>query len=482
MLTNIYYLIQIIKHKKKLAYDRKHKTNSKFIPFCGNSVVVYFLLVIVDLLMILNLCGFEVIYDGVNLTDKVNILKPSNISNIKEVTYYRSNLDKRETDEYISYLKTTIEEDSIYLKGLTEEQRIELAHFHDCYLKGQNKADFLFDLSEEEFNQIERLFKYEYPDVEMGMYVLNYSDYVRILPWLDKNSIENYDELSQEKKESLREKKLSEIRNRTKILNEEVNRIVKETEGMSDLEAEKYFFDYLACNVVYNKDATYNQDAYGALIEKQCVCNGFAKAFELLMDARGIPCNLIGGLAASNYDEQSSGNHAWNIVNLGEGYLGVDPTWSNELFLTKDESKPQANKYPQYYTFNMPLKDTQFAEEHIPFERVNDAGEQIDDEDSAELKVYEEYINNNLCLNYDYTYFAQNGLIAYNANDIYRNVLDGYNAQRKGILPYTQCLFLQDAKGLGNANYISSVMRGLGFNNGFMYSIDGDEIAFKINW
>ena len=55
--------------------------------------------------------------------------------------------------------------------------------------------------------------------------------------------------------------------------------------------------------------------AYGALVNKEAVCEGYAKAYKLLMDAMGIPCDVV-------INEE----HAWNVVCLeGKWYL-VDVT------------------------------------------------------------------------------------------------------------------------------------------------------------
>lgn len=89
--------------------------------------------------------------------------------------------------------------------------------------------------------------------------------------------------------------------------------------------------NYLALTVKYflNMDAaalekSYQQSAYGALIRKKCVCQGYAEAFKRLMDAGGVPCQVVlGQIKGATY------YHAWNIVRLNGGMDGyhVDVTW-----------------------------------------------------------------------------------------------------------------------------------------------------------
>ena len=57
------------------------------------------------------------------------------------------------------------------------------------------------------------------------------------------------------------------------------------------------------------------QTAYGALVNKEAVCEGYAKAYKLLLNAMGIECDVV-----------INAEHAWNVVQLeGKWYL-VDVT------------------------------------------------------------------------------------------------------------------------------------------------------------
>lgn len=89
----------------------------------------------------------------------------------------------------------------------------------------------------------------------------------------------------------------------------------------------KFAYDYLINNATYDYQERDNSgsnqrahSAYGALIDKLCVCDGYSEAFYLLMEAYGIPCNIV-----------VNENHAWNEVMLdGKWYL-IDVT--NKMFL-----------------------------------------------------------------------------------------------------------------------------------------------------
>lgn len=76
-------------------------------------------------------------------------------------------------------------------------------------------------------------------------------------------------------------------------------------------------YDYLCGKAVYNNDADSYEahSAYGALVSGKAVCEGYAKAYKLLLDNMGI----------SNYIAINS-THAWNVVMYkGEWYF-IDVT------------------------------------------------------------------------------------------------------------------------------------------------------------
>ena len=49
--------------------------------------------------------------------------------------------------------------------------------------------------------------------------------------------------------------------------------------------------------------------AYGALVLKKAVCNGYAEGMKLLCDLSGVTCKMISGTADGE-------KHAWNLISL----------------------------------------------------------------------------------------------------------------------------------------------------------------------
>lgn len=90
----------------------------------------------------------------------------------------------------------------------------------------------------------------------------------------------------------------------------------------SDYEKELAVHNYLEQNIVYTNGSGNVFNEYGALIDGRCVCDGYAKAFDLLMLLLGIDCYRVTGTA-------DGGNHAWNKVKLGGQWYNVDVTWDD---------------------------------------------------------------------------------------------------------------------------------------------------------
>ena len=84
-----------------------------------------------------------------------------------------------------------------------------------------------------------------------------------------------------------------------------------DTEGFNESQKDKYDAKY---------DYTYT--AYGCLFNNKCVCEGYAKAFKLILDTLGIECVYAAGTGDGEL-------HAWNAILLDGDYYWVDVTWDD---------------------------------------------------------------------------------------------------------------------------------------------------------
>ena len=116
-------------------------------------------------------------------------------------------------------------------------------------------------------------------------------------------------------------------------MKEELETAVDEAASQVDRSLEDYqqaliVHDYLVQNCEYDKerlDANNVPDvshtAYGSLVNKIAVCDGYADAFAYIMEDRlGIACEVV----SSN--EMA---HAWNMIEIGGEWYHVDATWDD---------------------------------------------------------------------------------------------------------------------------------------------------------
>ena len=105
---------------------------------------------------------------------------------------------------------------------------------------------------------------------------------------------------------------------------------------MSDFEKEVAIHDWLCQNVVYDNTVTDYEKiaenkrenpspwtAYGAIVNRVAVCEGYSKAFQLLMYCVGINSNLVCGSVTDGSP------HMWNTVMLDNDWYYVDVLWDD---------------------------------------------------------------------------------------------------------------------------------------------------------
>lgn len=98
--------------------------------------------------------------------------------------------------------------------------------------------------------------------------------------------------------------------------------------GMTDYEKELYLHDKLAKRVTY-VSGTNAHNAYGALVEGLAVCEGYAEAFQYLLQRAGIQSFIIEG-ASKPPQGGAQIPHAWNAVKIGGKFYQVDVTWDDQ--------------------------------------------------------------------------------------------------------------------------------------------------------
>ena len=91
--------------------------------------------------------------------------------------------------------------------------------------------------------------------------------------------------------------------------------------------------DYLINTIEYETTISKNNiyNIYGALVQNESVCEGYAKAFKYLLDELQIPCVMVIGQATNSKGETE--NHAWNYVQINGNWYAVDTTWDDPVII-----------------------------------------------------------------------------------------------------------------------------------------------------
>lgn len=123
---------------------------------------------------------------------------------------------------------------------------------------------------------------------------------------------------------------ISELKKLHRKAEEKADKVISSiiTPTMTGLEKVKAIHDYIILNCEYDY-ANYLADtlpyetrlAYGVLIDKKAVCQGYSAAFNLLAERAGLRSVAIGG-----YAPNSNVRHSWNMVLVNGQIYFVDTT------------------------------------------------------------------------------------------------------------------------------------------------------------
>ena len=125
---------------------------------------------------------------------------------------------------------------------------------------------------------------------------------------------------------------LPDCKSKIPAFQEKLEDVIAYVESFSDpMEQALAAHDYLMTCCAYNWDTAANNNApsstesyvysaYGALVDEDAVCQGYALAYKLILNEVGIPCVTV---------SSSAMNHMWNLVQLDNKWYHVDVTWDD---------------------------------------------------------------------------------------------------------------------------------------------------------
>lgn len=191
-----------------------------------------------------------------------------------------------------------------------------------CLRNKQSKIDiFKYGVSIDDFPQVYRSAIFTNPDIfYVDAATFNYDH--------DKNKIIYYvyPEYIVNKKE---------ISDYIDKFDKAVNDFLKEVDNrQSDLEKALTIHDKIICDCEYTSGEGIVYTAYGALVNGEAVCEGYARAYSYLLYKAGISNKCI---------DNGSEYHCWNLVHLGKNWYHVD--------LTDDDPMPDTCGYVSHEYF-----------------------------------------------------------------------------------------------------------------------------------
>lgn len=113
---------------------------------------------------------------------------------------------------------------------------------------------------------------------------------------------------------------------------EKVAEILSETdENMSDVDKLKIFHDKIIFGCRYETEGRYVGTPFGALVDGNALCEGYARAMAILCNKAGIE-NMIA--TGTQYNTDSDGNtteeaHMWNMIKVDGEWYNMDVTWDD---------------------------------------------------------------------------------------------------------------------------------------------------------
>lgn len=113
---------------------------------------------------------------------------------------------------------------------------------------------------------------------------------------------------------------------------EQIKVMAESLKSNSDYSTMRKVHDYLAKTVKYNPRVKSGESVYrindhnviGPLFEKMAVCEGIARAYQVLLKHLDIECTYMSGYVNTS---QARGYHAWNLVKYNGQIKKVDVTW-----------------------------------------------------------------------------------------------------------------------------------------------------------
>lgn len=111
----------------------------------------------------------------------------------------------------------------------------------------------------------------------------------------------------------------------------EADKLLAQIDKGTEYEKILMVHDYLVNSCSFDESLEKNNiyNLYGAIVNKEAVCEGYTKAFKYFMDKIGVECIMVIGTATNS--ENITQSHAWNYVKLNNIWYAIDVTWDDPI-------------------------------------------------------------------------------------------------------------------------------------------------------
>lgn len=167
-----------------------------------------------------------------------------------------------------------------------------------------------------------------------------------------------------------------EIERRAGLLEEAIDGWLAGLPEGGDYEKARYLYETLIFHTEYQQGAQDNQNICSVFLNGRSVCQGYAKALQLLYQRAQLPAMLVTG-------EVNGQGHAWIVARLDGEWYHIDPTWGDASWQQDGQDFAAEGAQPSVNYDYFCVTAEQILKTHVP-----DEGQPLPDCNAVEDNYY----------------------------------------------------------------------------------------------